>query len=195
MIQLLRIQQNLLDLITQRRRLKKIRKEKKKWDLKEDPRGGWRRVVPSPDPKDIVEKRIVKRLLQEDSVVITVGGGGIPVIKKGRKYEGVEAVIDKDLASELLAEEVDADKFIILTDVENVMLNYGTSKQQPIEEMTVKQARDYYEQGHFEAGSMGPKVKAGIRFVRCGNGKKCVISHLKDGAKAVKKGAGTLIHA
>lgn len=170
-------------------------KERRGWAMKEDPRGGWRRVVPSPDPKDIVEKGVVKQLLKNNTIVITVGGGGIPVVSEEEGYKGVKAVIDKDLASELLAEEINADKLVILTDVEKVMLNFGTSNQQPIDRMTAEEAMRYYEKGHFEAGSMGPKVKAGIRFVKSGKGRRCIIAHLKNGGNAVEENAGTVIYS
>ncbi|NIQ06930.1 MAG: carbamate kinase [Candidatus Korarchaeota archaeon] len=170
-------------------------KERRGWTMKEDPRGGWRRVVPSPDPKDIVEKGVVKQLLKNNTIVITVGGGGIPVVSEEEGYKGVKAVIDKDLASELLAEEINADKLVILTDVEKVMLNFGTSNQQPIDRMTAEEAMRYYEKGHFEAGSMGPKVKAGIRFAKSGEGRRCIIAHLKNGASAVEENAGTVIYS
>lgn len=169
--------------------------EEKDWKMKEDPRGGWRRVVPSPDPKAIVEKGLVKQLLNDNAVVITVGGGGIPVVKKKHEYKGVNAVIDKDLASELLAEKINADKLIILTDVSQVMLNFGTSEQTPIEEMTVEEAKRYYEEGHFKPGSMGPKVKAGIRFVEDRKDRKAIIAHLTHGREAVKEESGTVIYS
>lgn len=163
------------------------------WEMKEDPRGGWRRVVPSPDPKEIIESEVITNLLQNGNVVISGGGGGIPVIQTNDGYKGVKAVIDKDLVSELLAEELSADKLVILTDIEKVMLNFGTSNQKPIEEMTVKEAEKYMEAGHFKSGSMKPKVKAGIRFARSGPDRACVIAHLKHGKQAVEENAGTLI--
>lgn len=167
--------------------------EERSWIMKEDPRGDWRRVVPSPKPKEILEKDVVKQLLGTKNVVITVGGGGIPVVKVGKQYRGTPAVIDKDLASELLAEEINADRLVILTDIEKVMLNFGSPNQQPIDQMTPEEAEQYYKEGHFEAGSMGPKVKAGFKFVKSGKGRKCIISHLKNGRKAVEGEAGTVI--
>lgn len=165
------------------------------WTMKKDPRGGWRRVVPSPDPKEILEIEIVKKLLSNASLVVTVGGGGIPVIKEENHYKGVPAVIDKDLASELLAEEIDADKLIILTDIAKVMLNFDSDHPEPIQEMSAEEADHYYNKGHFKPGSMGPKVRAGIRFVRSGAKRRCVIAHLNNAYKAVQEDAGTVIYS
>ncbi|MHA1617502.1 MAG: carbamate kinase [Candidatus Njordarchaeales archaeon] len=170
---------------------KKLMKEKG-WIMKPDPRGGWRRVVPSPDPKDIVEKETILRLINQGVIVITVGGGGIPVIKTPEGYKGVEAVIDKDLASALVAKIAKADTMIILTDVEKVMLNYGKPNQVPIDKMTVSEAEKYYNEGHFPPGSMGPKILALIRFLRWG-GKLGIVAHLEKAMEALKGKSGTFI--
>ncbi len=164
----------------------------KGWVIKPDPRGGWRRVVPSPEPIDIVEKDVILTMLEGGILPITVGGGGIPVILKNGQYVGVEAVIDKDLASALVAKLVKADMFIILTDVEYVMLNYGKEDQIPLRNVTVNELKKYYEEGHFPPGSMGPKVKAMINFLNNG-GKLGVITHLNKLLEAVELKSGTII--
>lgn len=154
---------------------------------------GWRIVVPSPDPKSIVEGEIIKKLLDDDIVVIASGGGGMPVIEKeGWGLDGIEAVIDKDLASERLAEQIDAELLLILTNVEKVCLNYGTEKQKAIDKATLDKIKTYYEQGHFPTGSMGPKILASIRFLESG-GKKVIISHVDKGWDALKGKTGTHI--
>lgn len=170
---------------------KKLMQEKG-WIIKPDPRGGWRRVVPSPDPKDIVEKNIIRDLVNQGFIVITAGGGGIPVVKTDHGYEGIEAVIDKDLASALVGKIVRADTLLILTDVEYVLLNYKKPNQKPIKQMSASEAEKYYREGHFPPGSMGPKVLACIRFVRWG-GKKGIIGHLERATEALEGKTGTVI--
>ena len=162
------------------------------WIMKPDPRGGWRRVVPSPDPVGPVEIDAIKKLVDEGFIVIASGGGGIPVVKEDNRLKGVEAVIDKDLAGERLATALGAETFLILTDVEKVYLYYGTPKQKPVDIMTVSEAEKYYKEGHFKPGSMGPKVLAGIRFVRNG-GKQAIIGHLFKAYEALKGLSGTRI--
>lgn len=159
----------------------------------EDSGRGWRRVVPSPDPKGIVERDIIKSLVERDFVVIASGGGGIPVIEDADgSLLGVEAVIDKDLAGEKLAHEVGADTFVILTDVPYVAINYGTPSQKNLEKVTLAEMENYKKQGHFRAGSMGPKVEAVCRFVRRG-GKMAVIASLDKAVDAVYGKTGTVI--
>jgi carbamate kinase len=145
--------------------------------FKEDPRKrGWRRVVASPDPKDVLNKRIIRDLVKKGNIVIASGGGGVPVFKDQNKHlQGVEAVIDKDLASALLAYEIQADDFFILTDVSKVYLNFGKPDQTALDLITVDQAENYLSEGHFAAGSMGPKIKAAINFIRNG-GKETIIT-------------------
>jgi len=159
------------------------------------PGGGrvYRRVVPSPDPIAIVEREAVKRLVGAGVVVIASGGGGIPVVmdKDGSLF-GVEAVIDKDLAGEKLAEIVGADLFLILTDVERVKLNYGRPNERSLSRMTLKQAKKYLEQGHFLSGSMEPKVRACIRFLEAG-GEKAIIASLDKAFEALEGKTGTII--
>ncbi len=162
------------------------------WVMKPDPRGGWRRVVPSPDPKGHIEIDAIKRLVEEGFVVIASGGGGIPVIKEDGALKGVEAVIDKDLAGERLATALGASTFLILTDIEKVYLNYGKPDQKPIDVMTVSEAKKYLEEGHFKPGSMGPKVLAGIRFIENG-GNVAIIGHLRKAYEALKGESGTRI--
>lgn len=162
-------------------RAQMLRREKK-WAMIEDSGRGYRKVVPSPKPIDVIPKRIIQDLVHSGKIVIALGGGGIPVIINGRGlFEGVEAVIDKDYAASLVAREVKADLFIILTDVERVCLNYGTPDEEPIGVMTVKQAEEHLSQGQFPPGSMGPKIKAAIEYIQDG-GKEVLITsanHLK----------------
>ncbi len=162
-------------------RAQMLRKEKK-WAMIEDSGRGYRKVVPSPKPIDVIPKRIIHDLVLSGKIVIALGGGGIPVIINGRGFfEGVEAVIDKDYAASLVAREVKADLFIILTNVDRVCLNYGTPDEEPIGVMTVKQAEEHLSQGQFPPGSMGPKIKAAIEYIQ-GGGKEVLITsanHLK----------------
>jgi len=154
---------------------------------------GWRIVVPSPDPKSIVEGKIIKRMLEEGVIVIASGGGGMPVIEKeGWGLDGLEAVIDKDLASERLAESIGADLLMILTNVENVYINYGKPNQKPLKKITLKEIKKYYDEGHFPEGSMGPKILAAERFLNSG-GKKVIISHVDKGFQAFLEQNGTII--
>ncbi|MCD6414678.1 MAG: carbamate kinase [Candidatus Diapherotrites archaeon] len=152
---------------------------------------GYRRVVPSPDPKDIIEKSVIHDLI-DNHIVVACGGGGIPVVKKGTKLKGVEAVIDKDLAGEKLAEEVNAELFVILTDVDYVYLDYGKPSQKPVKVLSLKDAKRYMKEGQFPAGSMGPKVKAAIRFLEWG-GEAVIITSINSLHKAMKGHAGTVI--
>lgn len=165
----------------------------KGWVMCEDKaRGGWRRVVASPDPIRIVERAAVRRLLDAEAIVVTAGGGGIPVIERAGKLVGVEAVIDKDLAGERLASDVDADTLMILTDVAEVALHYNTPNQVNLRSVVLPVAKRYYEEGHFKPGSMGPKVLAAIRFVADG-GKRSIITSLDMAGKAMQGLAGTII--
>ena len=133
---------------------------------KEDPKGkGWRKVVASPKPIDIQNIKLVKRLAEEGNIVITVGGGGIPVIKKDGVHVGVEAVIDKDLASAMTAIKIGADEFYILTDVPKVYINFRKENEKALDTITVAEAKQYLEAGHFTEGSMAPKIRAAILFV------------------------------
>lgn len=154
------------------------------WTVKEDSGRGWRRVVPSPQPLEIVEQDVIRTLLENDIVVIAVGGGGIPVIRKANgNLAGCAAVIDKDLASCLLAKNLKADIFVISTGVDKVALNFGKPDQKFIDKMTVAEAEKYLEEGQFPAGSMGPKIAAAIDYLKNG-GKHVIITqpHLLDDA-------------
>lgn len=162
--------------------------------MKEDAGRGWRRVVASPMPTEIVELDAVKCLVDNDFVVVTVGGGGIPVIKESNgDLTGVAAVIDKDLASEKLAEDLDADVLLILTAVEKVSLNYNTPDQKDLDTITVDEAKQYIEEGHFAPGSMLPKIEAAIMFAESKPGRKAIITSLEKAADALAGKAGTTL--
>ena len=153
----------------------------------------WRRVVPSPIPLGIAEASVIKKLVESGTIVIASGGGGIPVIRNGEgKLEGVDAVIDKDRAGAKLAEEVDANIFLILTDVEYALLNFGSEDETPIERMTITEAKKYLTEGHFKAGSMGPKVEAAMGFVERG-GERAIVTSLDKAADALEGRTGTHI--
>ena len=156
--------------------------KEKKWTMVEDAGRGYRKVVPSPKPIDVVPKWVVRDLVCAGRIVIAAGGGGIPIIINGRGlFEGVEAVIDKDYVSSLIAREVKVDLFIILTGIERVFLDFATPQQRPVESLTVAQAKEYLAQGQFPRGSMGPKIQAAIEYIEAG-GKEVLItsaSHLK----------------
>ncbi|MHA1196710.1 MAG: carbamate kinase [Promethearchaeota archaeon] len=151
---------------------------------------GWRRVVPSPRPKRIIQWREIKKLMQENFIVIACGGGGIPVIKEGTRFHGVEAVIDKDLASAKLGEQINADILLIATDVEKVALNYGRVDYKYLDKMSIKEAKTYMRQGHFPPGSMGPKVQAAINFLETG-GKRAIITSIEKIKDALEGKTGT----
>lgn len=153
---------------------------------------GYRRVVASPEPITIVEKHEIKRLIGMDFIVVCCGGGGIPVIREGRTFCGVDAVIDKDLASAVLAREVGVDIFVIATDVEGVALDYGTPQQRFLRRLTLDEAVRHTTKGHFPAGSMGPKVAAATRFIQ-GGGERAVICSVEAIEEAVARRAGTEI--
>ena len=167
------------------------------WAIVEDAGRGWRRVVASPFPREIVELPAVRRLIDAGITTITVGGGGIPVIRDqsaahDKGLRGVPAVIDKDYASALLAQSIEADLFLISTAVEHVYLNFGEPDQQPIREMSVAQARQYIEAGHFAAGSMLPKIKAIVWFLEQG-GREALVTNPESIARALKGETGTRI--
>ncbi|QLJ52411.1 MAG: Carbamate kinase [Candidatus Fermentimicrarchaeum limneticum] len=159
--------------------------------FKEDAGRGYRRVVPSPKPREIVEKDAVRRMIKGGVIVIASGGGGIPVVKRGNRFRGVEAVIDKDLAAAVLAEDVDADMLIILTDVKAVFLDYRGKCEIELRKTTPEDASRYMKEGHFAPGSMGPKVQAAIDFALKGG--RTIITSPRYLEKALKGDAGTLI--
>ncbi len=172
----------------------KIMTDNPKTVFKEDSGRGWRQVVASPKPQDIVEKQSILHLLDNEFIVIACGGGGIPVIKdKDGDYQGVDAVIDKDFASALLAELVDADFLFILTAVDRVCINFGTPDQKELTELTTKQARKYIEEKQFGAGSMLPKVEAAIKFAESKSGRRAVIASLEKAPLAMSGKSGTII--
>jgi len=153
----------------------------------------WRRVVPSPEPYGIIESNCIQALVDARAIVIASGGGGIPVMKNSDgTLSGLEAVIDKDKAGNVLAQEVNADIFLILTDVENAKINYGKPDEKALGTITAAEAEKYLEEGHFLAGSMGPKVAAAIRFVKAG-GDKSIITSLSNAVDALEGRSGTII--
>ena len=171
---------------------KKLAKERG-WTVIEDSGRGWRRVVPSPDPLEIIEKNIIRKIIDSGYVAIAVGGGGIPVIRKNGSLIGVEGVIDKDLASATLGKDIRADKLFILTSVDRVYLNFGTEQQRGIEEMNVSEAKKYMEEGHFRKGSMYPKILAAIRFLKSG-GKSVLITSPEKVKDSMDGKSGTWIY-
>ncbi|MDQ0175416.1 carbamate kinase [Bacillus chungangensis] len=164
----------------------------KGWVVEEDAGRGYRRVVPSPQPQTILGSETIKSLTENGAVVIASGGGGIPVIQTDAgEIKGIEAVIDKDRSGLKLAQEVDADVFMILTDVSNVYLHYGQPNQKVLEFVELGEAKQYMEEGHFSAGSMGPKMEAAIQFAE--TGKTAIICSLEDACLALEGKAGTRI--
>ena len=160
------------------------------WVMKEDAGRGWRRLVPSPQPLEIIEEAAIRALLEQQIIVVAVGGGGIPIIRKENgDFEGVGAVIDKDWASCLLAKNLGADIFIISTAVDKVAINFGTPEQQDLDEITVAEAKSYNAERHFAPGSMKPKMEAAIEFLEQG-GKRVIITqpHLLEDALHGKTG-------
>lgn len=163
------------------------------WSLKEDSGKGYRRVVPSPMPIEIIPAGIVKSIVDGGNIAIAVGGGGIPIYKEDDgSYEGVDAVIDKDFASALLALKIEADLFVILTGVDRVAINFGKPEQQDLTSMTVSEARKHYDDKQFPAGSMGPKILAAINFLERG-GKEVLITSIDRIVEAFEGKTGTRI--
>ena len=161
----------------------------------EDAGRGYRAVVPSPMPVAIKELKTIKTLLDNDHIVITCGGGGIPVVNENGKLVGTNAVIDKDNVSSLLASKLDADFLVILTAVEKVAINFGKPNQKWISEMSVDEAKQYINEGQFAKGSMLPKVEAAVSFVQSGNNKKALITLLEKAADGIAVKTGTVIHS
>lgn len=169
------------------------RKKESRWQVVEDTGRGFRRVVPSPKPREIVELDVIKLLMESGYIVIAAGGGGIPVIRNERgDLEGVEAVIDKDLGSSLLARNLGADTFIISTVVDAVYLNFGKENQNPISRAPLSEIKQYMEEGHFSPGSMEPKIEAIVEFLE-GGGKKAIVTSPENLLGAVEGKAGTTI--
>jgi carbamate kinase len=168
----------------------KIRSQRPDLVVKEDAGRGYRRVVPSPDPKIIAERFAIRALVDSEFVVVACGGGGIPIVEEGTQARGVEAVIDKDLAGQRLATLIGASVFVILTDVDGAYLNYGTPRQTVIKQTTPQQLEQYMKEGHFKEGSMSPKITAAARFVQSG-GKRAIIAELSRLADAMHEKSGT----
>jgi len=172
----------------------KRRRDEEGWDIREDAGRGWRRVVASPQPMRIVELEVIRDLLDAGVVAIAVGGGGIPVVTNGDgDLEGIAAVIDKDLASALLAVQVEADLLLISTAVEQVALNFGTPEQQWVDQFTLAEVKQYLaEGGHFAEGSMAPKMRAVVQFLEAG-GKEALITNPENLERAMAGETGTRI--
>lgn len=163
------------------------------WIIKEDAGRGFRRVVPSPKPLSIVNRRIIQQLVDRGVIVIAAGGGGIPIyIEIDGTYEGVDAVIDKDRASAVLAGDINAGTLIFLTDVENVFINFNKPNQKKLEQITVSEAKKYLVEGQFPPGNMGPKIEAAINFLESG-GEQVIITSLDKAKQAIWRTAGTRI--
>jgi len=163
------------------------------WQVAEDAGRGFRRVVPSPIPRELIELDVVRILVEKGYIVVAVGGGGIPVIRNEQgEIEGVEAVIDKDFASSLLARQLGADTFIISTSIDAAYLNFGKENQKPITRATLSEIKRYLTEGHFKAGSMKPKIEAIVEFLEAG-GKKAVITSPENLLKAFRGKCGTTI--
>lgn len=166
------------------------RKRQFGWDIVEDASRGYRRVVPSPEPKGIVELETIRNLVAEGVLVIACGGGGVPVIQTKAGLQGVEAVIDKDLASALLATQLGVDLFVISTDTDRVYLDYRKPAQRPLVRIGTDELERYYQEGHFPPGNMGPKIVSVLRFLRAG-GKEAIITSCDNLCSAVCGTAGT----
>ena len=170
----------------------KVREQTPELVIKEDAGRGYRRVVPSPDPKIIAERTAIRALIDAGFIVVACGGGGIPIIEENGHAVGVEAVIDKDLAGQRLATLIGANIFVVLTDVDGAYVNYGNPNQEKIKEITTGKLRNYAKEGQFKEGSMAPKVEAAIRFVESG-GERAVIAALGDLIGALDGKTGTQI--
>ena len=170
-----------------------ITSEHPNWKMVEDSGRGFRRVVPSPQPKRIIQSHMIRALVYAGNVVIAAGGGGIPMIKdKDDQYIGIEAVIDKDLSSAVLANNIKADMFVVLTGVNKVYLNFGKEDAQPLDMLTCSQARLYLQEGHFPAGSMGPKIAAALHYLQNG-GRRVIITNAESLEDALEGKDGTHI--
>jgi carbamate kinase len=168
-------------------------KAERDWAMKKDANRGWRRVVPSPQPLSVVESETIKALVDKGTIVIAAGGGGIPIyIDDNGNFEGLDAVIDKDLASAVLGKEIGSEILIILTSIEKVAINFGRLDEKLLDKMTAFEAQKYLDEGQFPPGSMGPKIKAAIQFIK-GGGKEVIITSLNNAGQAVDGTAGTRI--
>lgn len=171
----------------------KMYSETRDWVMKQDGNRGWRRVVPSPIPTKVVEAPVIRQLVESDVIVIAAGGGGIPVFIDHRGlYEGMDAVIDKDISSAVLGREIGAEILCILTGVERVAVNFGKPEQQELNKISVSELKKYAAEGHFPAGSMGPKVAAAIKFIESG-GEMVAITSLNNARRALAGEGGTIV--
>jgi len=169
-------------------------RESKGWHVVSDSGRGYRRVVPSPTPLDILEKETIIRLFETGTVVISVGGGGVPVIReKNGTIRGVEAVLDKDRTAALLAKTLGVETLLILTDVEKVFVNYGKPDQRALDRVTVQDCKKYLSEGQFPEGSMGPKIESAVSFLSGSSGRRVVIASLEMAEEALRGTAGTTI--
>ena len=163
------------------------------WIIKEQEPGQWRRVVPSPDPEYVMHGISIRTLVEKGTIVLAAGGGGIPVYNdKDHKLEGLDAVIDKDLTAAKLGWIIRAREYYIITDIDQVYLHFKTQQQEPILQMTATEAKQYEEKGHFQKGSMGPKIRSAVHFLKHG-GSKAVITNIQNITKAMNNQAGTTI--
>ena len=163
------------------------------WTIKEQEPGQWRRVVPSPDPEYVMHGISIRTLVEKGTIVLAAGGGGIPVYNgKDHKLEGLDAVIDKDLTAAKLGWVIRAQEYYIITDIDQVYLYFKTPQQEPILQMTAAEAKQYEEEGHFQKGSMGPKIRSAVHFLKHG-GSKAVITNIQNITKAMNNQAGTTI--
>ena len=167
--------------------------EEKGFTFVEDSGRGYRRVVASPQPKKIIELKVVNKLIEDGNIVITVGGGGIPVIEEENKLIGVPAVIDKDKSCSKLAQDLGAEMLVILTAVDRVCVNYNTPQQKALESMTLEEAHKYIEEGHFAPGSMLPKIEACLEFVEASKNSQALITSLEKAKEALEGKTGTII--
>ena len=172
----------------------KMMEEKYGYIMKEDAGRGYRRVVASPKPAEIIEIGTIRTMVESGDLVIACGGGGIPVTRQGNHLKGASAVIDKDIASCLLAQELDADFLIILTAVEKVAINFGKPNEQWLEDLTVEEAKKYMEEGHFAPGSMLPKVQAAVDFASSKEGRTALITLLEKSKDGIQGKTGTRFH-
>ena len=170
----------------------RLQGEERRWKMIEDAGRGYRRVVPSPIPRDIVEKETIERLFHSGVVVVAAGGGGIPVVRKGGTLKGIEAVLDKDRTASLLASILKTEVLLILTDVESVYLDYNGPRMRALSKVDAETCRGYLEKGHFPSGSMGPKIESAVEFLRRG-GSKVVIASVDRATDALAGRAGTTI--
>lgn len=171
---------------------KKLKTEKS-WSMKEDAGRGFRRVVPSPKPLDIVEIDSIKKLIEADTILVAAGGGGIPVVRDSNGYlKGIEAVIDKDRASSLLAKLINAEMFMILTAVDYAYINFGKPDQKPLKKISIEEAEELMSEGHFAKGSMYPKIESVVEFVKKTK-KKAIITSLQKVDDAVHEKSGTIV--